>query len=147
MTVLKGFAGFSLMLVAVIQAAGCGSKTSHAGQAAEAAAGGVVVTEKDSGRTLRLKIGDVLTVKLESIPGTGYSWYVQKHDSKLMEQIGKHTHETPKGSSGVGGPEYEIFRFRAAAAGEDRLTLCYQRIWERGKEPLRKVWFRVTVQP
>ena len=107
----------------------------------------MTITEKDNGSTFELRTGDILTLKLESIPGTGYSWYIEKNDNKLMELMGEHTHEVPKGTTVVGGMEYEVFRLRALASGTNRLELSYKRIWEKEKKPLRTFLIRVRVKP
>jgi inhibitor of cysteine peptidase len=104
----------------------------------------ITVTEKDNGSQFELKKGDVLTLRLESNPSTGYSWQIAGNDEKLMELMGKPTSETPERKLIVGGIEYEIFRFRALASGTNVLELCYKRIWEKEKEPLKT--FRITAK-
>jgi predicted secreted protein len=147
MAILRRTACLSLGLVLSILMVDCAPKESHATQAIQHNMNNITVTDKDNGNTFELRTGDILTLKLESIPGTGYSWYIERNDSKLMELMGEHTHEVPKGTTVVGGMEYEIFRLRALASGTNDLELGYKRIWEKGKKPLKTFLIRVRVKP
>jgi predicted secreted protein len=147
MAVVRRSAWLSFGLVVSILMVDCVLKKSHASQATHLNMTNMTVSEKDNGGTFELRTGEILTVRLESIPGTGYSWYIEKNDNKLMELMGEHTHEVPKGTTVVGGMEYEVFRLRALASGTNGLKLSYKRIWEKGKKPLKTLLIRVRVKP
>ncbi len=104
----------------------------------------LTVTEKDNGSRFELNRGNVLTLRLESNPSTGYSWQIAENDGKVMELMGEPTYETPERKLIVGGIEYRIYRFKALTRGTNVLELQYRRIWEKEKEPLKT--FRITVK-
>jgi len=106
----------------------------------------IEVTEKDNGVALELKRGETLAIKLECVPGTGYSWHIAKNDDALMEMLGEPTYEAPKNKT-IGGMEYKLFRFKALSAGTDLLELQYKRIWEKEKKPQRIFSIKVKINP
>ncbi|MCL5772887.1 MAG: protease inhibitor I42 family protein [Firmicutes bacterium] len=101
----------------------------------------VTVTQKDS--KAALVKGDVLVVKLEMTAGTGYSWQVEKNDAGKLQPVGKPQFEQFK--KGVaGGNGYQVFRFKAKAAGTIELKLNYLRSWEKNKAPAKT--YAITVE-
>jgi inhibitor of cysteine peptidase len=122
----------------------CSLNNSQGDQTVQGEIKNVTVTEKDNGSQFELNKGDLLTLRLESNPSTGYSWQIAGNDEKLMELMGKPTSEAPERRLIVGGIEYRIFRFKALTGGTDILELQYKRIWEKEKEPLKT--FRITVK-
>ncbi len=134
------FLGAALFLAMV----DCSMNNSQGGQTVQGEIRNITVTEKDNGRQFELNKGDLLTLRLESNPSTGYSWHISGNDKKLMEPTGEPTSEVPEGKLIPGGMAYEIFHFKAFASGTNVLELHYKRIWEKGKEPLKT--FRITVK-
>ncbi len=134
------FLGAALFLAVV----DCSMNNPQGGQTVQGEIKNITVTEKENGSQLELKKGDLLTLKLESNPSTGYSWQISGNNGKLMELMGEPTSEVPEGKLIPGGMAYEIFRFKAFASGTNVLDLHYKRIWEKGKEPLKT--FRITVK-
>jgi inhibitor of cysteine peptidase len=107
----------------------------------------VTVTEKDNGGQVEVAVGGVLRVKLEAIPGTGYSWHMVGNDPDLLNPLGSSifepmAEESRKGL--IGGPAYQTFRFRAMNSGTDLLQLHYKRGWEEKAAPIKT--FSITVQ-
>jgi len=92
---------------------------------------GITLTEQDHGREVPLTIGGILTLKLECVPGTGYSWDIVRNNRYLLELQGEPQFESTRRGVLVGGVEHQIFRFRALAAGRDILELNYKRKWEK----------------
>ena len=117
---------------------------SHGDQTVQGEIKNITVTEKDNGSRFELNRGNVLTLRLESNPSTGYSWQIAENDGKVMELMGEPTYETPERKLIVGGIEYRIYRFKALTRGTNVLELQYKRIWEKEKEPLKT--FRITVK-
>lgn len=101
----------------------------------------LVLTDKDNGRSINLRLGEVLTLRLEASPGTGYGWQVVQDDPALLAPLGKPVME-PLESGKLGAAEYQVFRFKAKAAGKGVLQLHYQRQWEKQKAPAKT--FRVN---
>ena len=106
----------------------------------------LIVTEHNNGDTVQVALGTALILKLEAIPGTGYSWHVGKAKSNLLVMIEEPTFESQKSNltSGLlGAPAYHVFRYRAQKEGAEILELSYIRVWEKNKPPLKT--FSITV--
>ncbi len=98
--------------------------------------GPIVLTEADNGTLEALNVGDVILVRLNGNPSTGYEW--QRTDI-LLESILEPLPERGccGGSCGgdeVGNPNLSEFRFKAISSGTTRLEFVYQRPWE--EEPI-----------
>jgi len=103
----------------------------------------ITLTEKDNESHVQVARGSTVTLRLESIPGTGYSWYIEENNPDLLESLGKPEFEESK-SKLLGGIEYQIFRFKAQSPGTNILKLLYIRKWEKEKPPERI--YRITVE-
>ena len=103
------------------------------------------MTRDDNGRTLKVKVGDVIRVKLKSNRTTGYSWaLIGKPDAKILKsgEVEYKVDEHPAGMVGVGGNDF--CTFTALAPGKTEISLGYARPWEKDKEPAQA--FRLTVE-
>lgn len=127
----------------IIGTANCSSNTLSYNGAVQTGPRTITVTEKDNGGRLDLHPDDVLMVRLESIPGTGYSWQVSRNDAAVFKLLDKPEYER-RDKKALGGVEYAVFRFKAVARGSDLLEMRYRRAWEKEKEPLKT--FRITVR-
>lgn len=135
--ILRGLLGAVLM----VELAGC----------APAAGGGdkpEVLVEKDAnGTTVTLEVDQVLAIKLESNPTTGYSWHVMEVDETILQAEGgpemiEPTQATPM--LGAGG--WEVIRYRAKAAGETVIKLGYSRSFEPDAAPIETFTLTVKVR-
>jgi len=108
---------------------------------------GITITERDNKGQVQIALGEILTVKLEASPGTGYAWHVVRNDPSLLKPMGESVFEPKLEDTGkeiVGAPEDQVFRFRAQSKGSNILSLEYIREWEKKAAPLKA--FSVTVQ-
>lgn len=133
---LRGLLGAALVLLLV---AGC----------APAAGGGdlpEILVEKDAnGTTVTLDVDQVLAIKLESNPTTGYAWHVMELDESILQAEGgpemiEPTQATPM--LGAGG--WEVLRYQAKASGETTIKLGYSRSFEPDVPPIET--FKLTVK-
>ena len=92
------------------------------------------LTEKDSGGTFELRVGDTVTVGLKSNPTTGYGWYPRHGagDVRILAEKGD-LYQTDSNASGValagqGGTHY--FAYRVIGPGICGIALEYKRSWE-----------------
>jgi len=108
--------------------------------------GMTAVTEHDNGKHIEVAQGETLVVKLESIPGTGYSWHMAKVNRNLLEPMGEPTLEESK-SGLMGAPARQVYHFKARDLGSTELELQYLRIWEKGRTPLKTFNIVVRVLP
>jgi predicted secreted protein len=102
------------------------------------------LTETDNGKTIKVKVGDTVTVLLQGNPTTGYSWRTAKLDGTALEQAGDANYTSapnPSGMAGVGGAF--LFTFTAAKAGETRINL--ENVFPGGKDVKPVKTFVVTV--
>jgi inhibitor of cysteine peptidase len=103
------------------------------------------LTDADNGKTITVKVGDVVAISLIGNPTTGYSWRTAKLDGKAIEQVGEPKYTTNphrQGMVGVGGTF--LFKFNATKSGKTEVKLEYVRPWERGKKPIKT--FTTTVE-
>lgn len=91
------------------------------------------LTEKDSGRTVKLKKGDMVNVALTGNPTTGYTWEVSVIDMDILKQTGEPKFTPDTDAIGSGGKA--ILQFEAVGAGQSPLELIYHRVWEHGIPP------------
>ena len=112
---------------------------------AKAASRTYEMTRDDNGKTLKVKVGDVIRVKLKSNRTTGYSWALTgKTDAKVLKsgEVEYKVDEHPAGMVGVGGNDF--CTFTALAPGKTEIALGYARPWEKDKEPAQA--FKLTVE-
>jgi len=79
----------------------------------------------------QLKVGDLLVVKMNALPGAGYSWMAKgtQHPGLTLMST-----KTLKGRPGmVGGAQQQVFTFKATKVGSQNLQLQYGRQWEIAK--------------
>lgn len=98
------------------------------------------LSERDSGKTVEINVGDKLEIILEGNPTTGFIWEASSLDSKLLSQ-GKEVVAASANNIGSGG--LEIKKFEAVAPGTSHLSLIYHRPFEPNKLPLRS--FTITL--
>jgi inhibitor of cysteine peptidase len=105
------------------------------------------VERVDARRTLVLKPGQELIVRLASNPTTGYRWTLGEASTRALAMGAAPAYKqdaAAKGLSGAGG--VETWRFLAIAPGRGRLELEYRRPWERDAAPAQNVVFDVEVR-
>jgi len=102
----------------------------------------VSVTESDSGKKLKLRLGDFLVVRLSSNASTGYSWKVPKANGVLRLVGGPNT--IPSGSQMPGSAGTMVCSYVAMKTGKAPLVLTYARSWEK-VAPAKTVRFNVEV--
>lgn len=96
----------------------------------------VEIDESNNGGQVELVLGEILVVRLESNPSTGYGWEIDELDENILQQIGEVGFESSVPDNpppGTGG--WAIFRFEAVGEGESELRLIYHQPWTE-EEPL-----------
>ena len=103
-------------------------------------------SEKDTGSTSEMNIGDNLEIVLKANPTTGYRWEVASIDSTILENTGVDykPDKVPRDIVGSGGKT--IFRFRAAKTGQTDLKLIYHQPFEKNVPPVKTFKLTVVVQ-
>jgi len=102
-----------------------------------------VVTQADKGRTVHLKMGDTMELRLPSNPSTGFMWYVQPKSTPLLKIA--HQSQTEATEPGVGRPVFQVFIFEPRRRGEGVLLMHYVRSWEPSTPDDEQFDLRVTI--
>lgn len=89
-----------------------------------------------------------VTLKLESNPTTGYSWFLVSYDHQLLSPVSHHY--VPVHNGLVGVPGYELWRFKVnpqafSVPQVTEITLHYARSWE--MQAIHKFKFLVIINP
>jgi predicted secreted protein len=106
----------------------------------------MVVTEKDSGGKVQLTPGGILTLKLKSVPGTGFAWHIARNEPHFLEPCGGFYFEPMEEDTThepLGAAQYQVFQFKAQKKGKAILELLYSREWEKKEGPQGR--FIITV--
>ncbi len=91
-----------------------------------------IVNEKDNGKEVEAKVGDVIRIELESLGSAGYKWFIDNVDAKYLELISEKTEATGDKDK-IGSPVISIWRFRLLQNGLTEIKMSHYRVWE-GKE-------------
>lgn len=87
------------------------------------------LTHKDAGKEIRVAPGDIIQIELPSLPGAGYSWYIDEPDEQHLQLLSEHAR--PAGGSGkLGAPAVITWQFKAVKTGRTCIKLDYYRKWE-----------------
>jgi predicted secreted protein len=103
------------------------------------------ITEQNNQTELHLHVGDKLIVRLESIPGTGFSWIVVGEAAGVLRQTGEPVFER-SGERKMGGVEHQVFSFEVTSKGLLGLQMEYRRPWEKTGTANKSFSIRVMVE-
>jgi inhibitor of cysteine peptidase len=95
----------------------------------------------DSGRAIKMKLGDTLEIVLDANPTTGYQWKALPWDTEVIEQIDKPVYKSRSKAIGSGGEL--TFYFKALSTGQTLLKFIYFRDFEKDVPPIKS--FKVTI--
>lgn len=102
-----------------------------------------------NGTTQQLKVGEVLSITLESNITTGYSWYISLSDPELLMQLGEPQYQdaSSNGETPVLGAAGTLTYFlQAAETGSTTVTLDYKQGASSSDAPEKTVTFTVEVK-
>ncbi|MBU0714172.1 MAG: protease inhibitor I42 family protein [Verrucomicrobia bacterium] len=92
---------------------------------------------------IKVKAGQIFTIRMESNPTTGYSWQLSK---TLDDQIILVTNAfIPPDSKLMGTGGHEVWTFEAIGEGQVEISMKYVRPWEKD-QPIRTNVFTVIVK-
>jgi predicted secreted protein len=131
------------MLGSMLVAAAClGSQTARSSLASnDTARENVVVTELENGSSIEISKGAVLTIRLETVPGTGYAWTLVRSDTTRLRLLREDLEIA--GGSKPGSAAHKIFQFVSEQSGPSTVELHYVRGWEQDVSPKKK--YRIGV--
>jgi predicted secreted protein len=114
-------------LVAALASAGCGDEA-------------VTVTETDADRSVMLRVGQQLVVRLGSNPSTGYDWSFGMSPEGILA-LDSSGFESGGSQPGSGGTQ--TYRLRARRSGQTTIELTLQRPPD---PPVRTIRYVVLVE-
>jgi inhibitor of cysteine peptidase len=88
----------------------------------------VTITQADNGKTIELKTGDSLVVRLDENPTTGYRWAVEQGIDDIFNPPGSQFDKNPDAKTGAGGTR--VFTFQALKPGKTSLKIKHWRAWQ-----------------
>lgn len=100
------------------------------------------LTGQESGRSVTVPVGEVVSITLDGNPTTGYAWELTEVDRAVLAPDPEPVYVADSALSGAGG-KY-TFRLQARAAGSTAVQLLYRRPWEKGLPPSDR--FALSVQ-
>ena len=105
----------------------------------------VTLSERDSGSTVSVKMGQTLAISLPANPSTGYSWNLTTSPSTTTISKVSNTYQAaPTAVVGSGG--LELWQFLALKTGTTSLTLKYAHSWEISTTTEKEFTLTVIVQ-
>lgn len=142
MKTMRVIAGLLMLWLCTFHLAACAARID------EPQAPVVEVTERDTGATIDLELGQPLRVKLAGNRTTGYQWLLIDQTGQILETVGEAPayieSPNPGGLLGVGG--IEQWTFRPLRQGSGLLRFEYRRPWENGREAIKSAVFNVRVK-
>lgn len=102
------------------------------------AAATVELAEAQNGKTITLRAGDALSIRLAAQMGTGFGWQWREDPHFKLEKK-----ELQSAASAPGGAEFQVFHVRAIEAGRAQIHLEYRQPWDKESRPQKT--FEVTV--
>jgi predicted secreted protein len=99
----------------------------------------------DAGKTITVSVGETFQIELVGVPTAGYLWAPKATPAFLEKtaEIGGATTTAQRQPGFAGGNHWEVFAFRATAAGTGVVQLEQRRPWEKTEPPSNS--FSVTI--
>lgn len=86
----------------------------------------------DAGRSRAAAPGDLVIVRLDETPTSGYRWELDSHDPAVLQPDGD-DYDPPPGDT-LGGGGTRKFRFKVIRSGTSPLKLIRRRPWDADSE-------------
>ena len=100
----------------------------------------MMLSEQDAGRTVEMKVGDVVTIRLQENPTTGYRWAVETAGG--LEQVGDRFDP----GDAIGAAGIRSFEFRPPHTGTYELRMKHWRAWEGEGSVLNRFSAKINVK-
>lgn len=103
------------------------------------------LTEVNNGQTVKLGVGDRLTIQLQENPSTGYQWTLEDNTDSVLPLRSSEYYLAPTGRVGSGGQH--IFILQGAQVGTAQPRFKHWRSWEGDASILDRFTVTVQVEP
>lgn len=102
----------------------------------------IAIVQSDRGKTFELSQNDVISIRLDENPSTGYQWEVEAFEPQIVElQNSDYTRAT---GTGIGAGGIRTFTFQARSPGTVEIRLKLRRAWESEDAAIDR--FQVTLR-
>lgn len=101
-----------------------------------------VVTQSDRGRTVDIRLGDVIVIRMAENLTTGYGWEIESGEGTVLALKGANYVEAAGTSMGRGG--MCVLRFVALTQGSQEVRLQLRRPWDPPDKAIEQ--FCITVR-
>jgi predicted secreted protein len=135
---MKGFIPRIALALVVLAVVGLGLLT------VPAAAGDLVITDKNNGQAFTVKVGQKIIVNLRHPGGGGYNFLIPEHDKSILKMVGESAipRSKPRRMGDFGRMVYE---FQALKEGKTALVIPIKRPWEKESQTYLNV--TILVRP
>ncbi len=108
----------------------------------------VVVTYKAGMESVdvTLKTGDILQLRFDENPSTGYGWGFQVLDADYLELVGDEFFVPESDPALVGQPGLRVYTLKAIDSGRTLVKVSYYRPWEGLQKRIAKCEVNVTIE-
>jgi inhibitor of cysteine peptidase len=89
----------------------------------------IIIERRDNGKAFEVSEGDLIGIRLQENPSTGYSWDMGEIDSPVVELL-QSDYAPAKNVRQVGGSGVRVYQFRAKSSGSERIHLKLRRPWD-----------------
>jgi predicted secreted protein len=105
----------------------------------------ITVTREDSGKTIDLRVDDVLQIQLGGTPTTRAWWFFQDLDEQYLKIVKEYTRPIPGVPEKIdGGPIMGVWELLATNPGTTTVRMAYSRDEQNLKTAVR--WFTVELR-
>ena len=88
----------------------------------------ITVTRNDRGKIVEASQGDMILIRLEETPTTGYRWALVEVDNRILDLHSSDYSIRP--NVGIGGGGTRTFAFVAQSPGTTRIRLQLRQEWD-----------------
>jgi len=101
-----------------------------------------------NGKMITEKNGDEIQIELETIGGTGYSWYADELDRDFLQILEEGTKTEGGEKERIGGnPVIMFWRLKALKTGNTKVKMNYYRIWEGKVKAIKHFEIEIHIVP
>jgi inhibitor of cysteine peptidase len=104
----------------------------------------LLITEKDNGLTVNVRLGESIRINLAENASTGYRWAIDRYDQEFIDAIAMEPRYTAN-AIGSGGEVAFIFKGKKIGSGE--MVLKHWRHWEGAPSIINRFCLRLNVRP
>ncbi len=101
------------------------------------------LTQADNGKTVPVRSGDELVLRLAENPSTGYRWVLEGDVGAVLEVV--EASSVPTAEVGIGGGGQRVWTLKAKNDGSVGLLLTLRRAWEGDRSIIKSFEVRIQV--